>query len=611
MTRPLPPDAEPAGPAPAATPSQPPVDASVDPPIDPPIDAPVDPPAGVSPPAFDEVDLRTPAVAPRVTPAPAAPVLVELSPAQARARRRGRLARIAGAVGVLAVTGAVTAAGFVAPIPADVAVAPRTVAVPPAARTFVCAGALSKPAGAGVGNDSAFDPTPVDTLTDVRALSVAGGTQPGGAAPSGTLSLLAGGKALQTLGPVGAAASALRSAGVSGPTIVTVDPVGTVPPRAAAASASLITAGDLRGLAAASCQAPAADQWLVGGSTVLGNSAQLVVANPGATAAQVSVQAFGPSGPVELAGAGQFLVAPGAERALLLEGVAAEQRNIVVNVSAAGGLITAHVQDSRLNGFTPAGVDLVSAGTPPATRQVVGGLVVPSSAIGDPNTAALRLLAPKAGTTARISLLGAQGVVTLPGADRVKLERGAVTDLPLGGLPAGAYTAVIDSGQPVVAAAMITRTGQPGALDPIPTLERAWSAASVPGVDGAVAIPARVDGTVLLAGIGPEPDGSGGPAATGTLRAVGADGGIVAEKKVSLAAGTTVAIPVASLADAGTVAGLDLVLPRTKKATALSWSLLGTVTAADGELVSVLEPVPAAVAPPSVNVRHPRTLGLP
>ena len=548
------------------------------------------------------------------------------------ARGRGRLWRIVGAVGVLGLTGVVAAAGFAVPVPGDADVVPLTVDVPPAARTLVCAGALTQPAGAGVG-DSAFDPTPVDTLAEVRALSVAsgegaGGAGSGGAAPSGTLVPLAGGEALATLGPAGAAATALRAAGVAGPTLLRVEPVGGVAPRAAGASASLTTAGDLRGLAAASCQAPSADQWLVGGSTEIGSSALLVVANPGATPAEVSVEVFGPSGRVDLAGSAEFLVAPGAERALLLEGVAAEQNRLAVHVSAAGGLIAAHVQDSRLDGFTPAGTDLVSTGTAPANRQVVTGIVVPESAIDSPDTAQLRLLAPgDAGTTARIAMLGPNGLVRLPGAETVGLAAGEVTDLPLGGLPPGAYTAVVDADEPMVAAAMITRTGLPGELDDVATLERAWGAASTPGTGGAVALPARVDGTVLLTGVGTGADGSGGGAATGILRTIGADGAILDERTVSVPAGSTVAIPVSSLADGA--AGLDLVLAgdsvggdsgnaRAKaddaasSATAvLAWSMLATVAAADGELVSILTPVPGAVAPPSVRVRKARSLGLP
>ncbi|QTE30256.1 DUF5719 family protein [Pengzhenrongella sicca] len=549
--------------------------------------------------------------------AAAEPSAEAAAPAVLRApgRLRGRLARFAGAIAVLAVTGAAAAAAVVVPPPADVPVTPVTVGVPAAASVVVCAGALAQPAGDGVG-DSAFDPTPVDTVSELRAVSAASGDDD--AAPAGTLAPLEGGEPLGTLRAGGSGAGALRLAGHVGPTVLRAEPVGDLPPHAAASSASITTAGDLRGLAAASCQVPAAEQWLVGGSTELSNSATLVVANPGATAAEVTIEVFGPSGAVELAGSAGFLVAPGAERALLLEGVAAEQRLIAVHVSAAGGQVTARVQDSRLNGFTPAGVDLVSAGAAPSTRQVVSGLVVPDSALDDADTAVLRLLAPAAGTTARISLLGPAGVVALPGADSVELVAGEVTDLSLGGLPAGPYTAVVDADEPVVAAAMITRTGISGEFDDVPPLERAWSAAAVPGLDATVALPAGVTGTVVLTGIGSGADGSGEGTATGVLRAIGADGGVLAERDVSVPAGTTTSLDVGSLFPGTVVAGLDLVLAPPAGASGdeeagpeLAWSVVGSVQAADGEFVSVLTPTPTAVVPDSVEVRGSHALGLP
>ncbi|MEK8228056.1 DUF5719 family protein [Oerskovia sp. M15] len=63
--------------------------------------------------------------------------------------------------------------------------------------------------------------------------------------------------------------------------------------RIAASVGSTTTAGDLRGLAAASCTAPDISQWLVGGSTEVGSSAQLVLQNPGRTPATVRLSVWG------------------------------------------------------------------------------------------------------------------------------------------------------------------------------------------------------------------------------------------------------------------------------------------------------------------------------
>jgi len=134
------------------------------------------------------------------------------------------------------------------------------------------------------------------------------------------------------------------------------------------------------------------------------------------------------------------------------------------------------------------------------------------------------------------------------------------------------------------------------------TLERAWGAAADPGTGGVVALPTGVTGTVLLSGVGT------GGAATGVLRTFGTDGAILDRRTVRVAAGRTVAIPVTSLAKAA-VAGLSFV-PETKGA-AVAWSVLASVTEPDGEFVSVLTPVPDAVAQSSVNVRRATRLGLP
>ncbi|HEY8718290.1 DUF5719 family protein [Pengzhenrongella sp.] len=543
---------------------------------------------------------------------------IDESAAPPRARRprgrwRGRLLRIFGALVVLALTGAVTAAGLLLPVPAQVEVRPLAVRVPPVATTLVCPGPLVRPADARTG-DSAFDPTPVDTLTQVRALTVSGAAGSGSeVAASATLKPLAGGAPLATIDPAGASTGALGVSSPGVPTLLRAEPTGEAP-RVGGATASLTTAGDLRGLAAESCQPPAGDQWLLGGSTALGSSSLLVVANPGATPAQVSIDLFGPSGKVDLAGGGGFLVAPGAERALLLEGVAAEQQRIAVHVSAEGGLVTAHVQDNRLNGFTPAGTDLVSAGTAPATRQVVSGLVVRGSKIDAPDAAQLRLLAPDADTTARIHLLGPKGPVALPGADSVDLARGEVTDLSLGGLPAGAYTAVVDADKPVTSAVMITRPGKRGPLDTVPPLERAWGAAATPGTGGVLALPVGVTGTVMFTGVGSDREGSGGGPATGTLRTIGANGAILDEREISVPAGSSESISVQSIAGArAKIAGFDLQVPddASSGGAKLAWSLLANVDAADGQLISLLNPTTPAAAQPSVPVLRARTLGLP
>ena len=60
-----------------------------------------------------------------------------------------------------------------------------------------------------------------------------------------------------------------------------------------------IADGDIAGWAALTCSAPAAEQWLVGGSTALGSSARLVLTNPSTAPSEVTVTLYGPLGRVE------------------------------------------------------------------------------------------------------------------------------------------------------------------------------------------------------------------------------------------------------------------------------------------------------------------------
>jgi GT2 family glycosyltransferase len=532
-----------------------------------------------------------------------------------------------------ALLGAVTVGAMRLPGPASDAIAGSVVQVPPTATTLVCPGPVVLPADDAAG-DEAFDPAPVQTLTTQRVATVpaapsAGAPDAAPAAGATTVTPLEGGAPLLRLD---GADSVGGLDAVGGPTLLRSDPVGEQPATVGGATASITPQGDLRGLAAASCLEPSASTWLVGGSTEIGSSALLVVANPGRTPAEVSLDVWGPTGALDAGGAATFLVAPGAQRGVLLEGVAAEQRRIAVHVTAAGGLVSAHLQDSRLQGFTPAGTDLVTAGAAPATRQVVGGVVVPDSSVEQPDAALVRVLAPGDDrAVARLTVLGPDGPVSLPGAESLELGPGEVTDVSLAGLPAGAYTVVVDADVPVVAGAMITRPGDPVELGDLPTLERAWSSAGRAGATGVVALPPGLVATVVVGGIPAVVDdvledgaGTAGPPATAELVVIGADGTTVATALVEVAPGHTVRVDPALLAPGVDVAAVRLVPspdadadaaapvdPDAPAGTHLTWSVLATIGASTQELLSVLTPVPAPDARPAVVVRAGDRLGLP
>ncbi|QGQ18899.1 hypothetical protein GC089_06135 [Cellulomonas sp. JZ18] len=509
-------------------------------------------------------------------------------PEATRPARRGRAARVVGGLAVLTLAAGAVAAGAQLGAADEVPVGAVEVQAPPAPTTLGCVGTLQPPDERRRG-DAAFDPSPVAPVTALDAVVPTG---PG----AGALTVLGG-----TGGEVeraGAGGASLRVEDVEAPLVVRAAPADEAPV-VAAATTSLVTAGDLRGLSAASCVAPGVDDWLVGGATTVGSSAVLVLSNPGLTTAEVTAEVWGPNGPVESAAA-RHVVAPGATQTVDLGGAAAEQRALVVHVTTTGGQVVAHLQASVVEGFTPAGTDLVVPGAAPATRQVVPGVVVEESQVGAEVGPALRLLAPgDEATTARVTLLGADGPVEPAGVEEVELAAGTVVDVPLSGLAAGAWTVVVDASAPVVAAAVVTRTGTAGELDDRPRVERAWSAASAAARHGVVALPREAAARLVVGAVAEGDDATATGEGRARLRVLDEDGGVLSEHDVTVDAGTTGSWPVADLAEGA--AGLELeVLPGAR----VDWAVELEVLQEDGALVSVLAPVPVVDGDGALRVRE-------
>lgn len=473
-------------------------------------------------------------------------------------------------------------------VPADSA-APRAAApveVPPAPSVLVCPGPLrlaTEQDGTDADYDPAFDPSPVDATSLLGAVtSRRGDEQP---APAAGTRLGDGAAALAVAPAVeGGVAGA---SGVQGPVVLRAEPTGDAPPWLAGALAWRAGTGDLRGLAAASCQRPAPRTWLVGGSTALGASARLVLQNPGATPASVTLRVWGPSGALELAGAPEYLVVPGEEEVVLLEGVAAEQPHMVVEVTAQGGLVAAYLQDSRTDGLVPAGVDLVTGSAPPATTQVV-----PAVAVDDGGDALVRLLAPgEEDAVVDVVLLGPDGVVRLPGAEGIGLRAGEVLDVPLDGLEPGDYTVVVTADVPVVAGAAVTRVGEPEEEGDDPPVERAWSPSVAPGTEGPVALPGDVPARLVLGAV-PGPAASTG-SAVATVEALDAAGAVLERREVRVGAGSSVTLPLDEL-EGGRPAALVV---RTEDAH-LAWAVVLDA----GDAISVVAPVAQQGDAPAVPV---------
>ncbi len=142
--------------------------------------------------------------------------------------------------------------------------------------------------------------------------------------------------------------------------------------------------------------------------------------------------------------------------------------------------MSAYLQHSTLDGLVPLGVDHVVPGAEPTTDLALVGVESVGEAVDDPHAPQLRLLAPgdEAGT-ARVTVYGEDGAVPLRGAEEVEITPGVVTDLSLGGLPAGAYAVSVHADVPVVGGASVDRRGEPDPdlLHEERQYDRAWLAA--------------------------------------------------------------------------------------------------------------------------------------
>lgn len=360
-------------------------------------------------------------------------------------------------------TAVLVGAAALSPPPADVAAPTAQLhAVPAGVTRLVCAPPPELQPGA-VAYDENFNPIPVTATSSFLALTLPRADQaaeatltfPGGPDIdlSGTEAFTAKGGPGQ-LGPDGA--------------FIQAQPVAGTAAVVAGAGVWRSDKGDLRALVALPCTAASSEQWLVGGSTVVGSSARLVITNPAGTAATVSVTGWSGLGPIELPMLQELVVAPYSTSSYLLEGSTTMLERIALRVVATGGVVGASLLDSRLDGLTPFGVDVVAATARPATQLVIPGVLLPDTpSPGSPENPAsaanlVRIANPgKEAALVTAAILTADGERPIPGAGDITIDPGAVFDISLAALPPGYHAVVVASDRPVFAAAQT-------ALAPLP-----------------------------------------------------------------------------------------------------------------------------------------------
>ena len=461
---------------------------------------------------------------------------------------RGKVAGLASAVVIVAAAGTLIAAASLAPQSAGSRQleAPLT-AVPAGSNVGICPGPAQLLEGTPVGNDPQFSPESATarTFVDAAVLSTNAGVLPGSRLAElngNTLAQIAKdpGTPTAAAAPAPLLTGVVSQRAVDSASVLSADAVGNQQATAGAVMSYTATDGDLQGAAAAGCQQPANDLWLVGANTALGRTAVLNLSNASSTPATVSLELYGAQGQIQAPGSRGLLVAPGTTRSIVLAGLAPDQEKLSVHARSAGGPVTAVIQQSVLRGLTPGGVDFIVPGTSPATRQVMAGLDIQDSAsvkglaakqgFADA-AAALQIAVPgPADAVVEIKLYGRDGQKALPGGGVVTAKGGSVTEVSLVGVPAGQYTVAASSDVSFAAAVRVTR-----GLKADNATDFAWSPASARlGSQHVVAMP-RSGSRYLLFGAPDE-------RATITYSPVTVDGKVRASATADLAGGTTAVV---------------------------------------------------------------------
>ena len=189
----------------------------------------------------------------------------------------------------------------------------------------------------------------------------------------------AGDSALST-GPVATTPAPVPGEGV--PRDLTAGAAGAVQVRAEGRSAGRLvveqatraTAGSRRGLAALTCPRPSTSTWFVGGATVVGTYAELLLVNVEDVAALVDVHVWTRDGRADPR-PGRGLSVPARGRLVVpLDRLAPDRDLIALHVTASRGRVAPALRVVRSDGRVPLGTDWVPPAQPPARDVVVPGL---------------------------------------------------------------------------------------------------------------------------------------------------------------------------------------------------------------------------------------------
>lgn len=245
----------------------------------------------------------------------------------------------------------------------------------------------------------------------------------------------------------------------------------------------LVAIDSMRGLAAASCQQPSNDIWLVGGSTAAGREALLILTNPTPIDATADLKIYTDLGEIEVAGLSGISVLANSTTVISLASFAPTVATLAVQVQTSGAKLAGWIQHRVMNGTESLGVDFVTPSPPPQLVSVIPGFVVRGTeainqvavteAIADAGHS-LRVFAPT-GANVTVQIVSTSQEVfgaVLTGV----IEPGAVQDFPINDLLDGNYSVFVTSDQPVFATAKVA-IGNDGGT---PRIDFTWLSSAEP-----------------------------------------------------------------------------------------------------------------------------------
>ncbi len=226
----------------------------------------------------------------------------------------------------------------------------------------------------------------------------------------------------------------------------------------------------LNGLLGASCQAPSAQHWLVGGDTGTGRETLLLLSNPSTVPATVNLQVFAEGGQVSASGLTGIAVSAGETQVVPLSSVIPETRAFAVEVQSRGAAIGAWMQQRTVRGLLYAGADFVSPLTEVNTSLVLPGIlirgakdaaaIIATNADYEDLIPALRIFNPSnLSATFTAQIYGANDK-TFGTVLRESVPAHSTKDFNLTGLVDGDYVGFVTSDQAVAAAVRLPRTAK-------------------------------------------------------------------------------------------------------------------------------------------------------